>query len=201
MNDEFKEDDLIEMLYRKLERNKYLIVFDDVWDNGVWNDLISFPNDKNGSRILFTSRFSNLASEIEIGRESHNLRSLTDGESWELLQRKVFGREDCPQAMHELGMEIAKSCKVLPLTVVIIAGVLATVDHNGWQEVARRFTLSIVHDTDLCKNTLQMSYEHLPPCLKPCLLYFGAFPEDREIETKKLMWSWIGEGFIQNTEP
>ncbi|KAL3509029.1 hypothetical protein ACH5RR_028430 [Cinchona calisaya] len=182
--------------------NKYLIVFDDVWDLGVWNDLkFAFSNDKNGSRILFTSRFSNVASEIEIGREPHNLHSLTDGESWELLQRKVFGKEDCPQAMHELGMEIAKSCKGLPLTLVTIAGVLATVDYDGWQEVAIMFTSSMVYDTDLCKNSLQLSYEHLPHYLKPCLLYFGAFPEDREIETNKLMWLWIAEGFVPNTEP
>ncbi|KAL3509019.1 hypothetical protein ACH5RR_028420 [Cinchona calisaya] len=195
------EDDLLEKLYKKLMGNKYLVVFDDVWDIGVWNDLgYSFPDEKNGSRILFTSRFSNVASEVKIAREPHSLRSLTDGESWELLQKKVFGKEDCPQALHGLGMEIAENCKGLPLTIVVIAGILATIEQDGWEEVAKSLTSTIVYETDdLCKNTLKLSFEYLPHHLKPCLLYFGAFPEDQEILTKKLMSLWIAEGFVENT--
>ncbi|KAL3509043.1 hypothetical protein ACH5RR_028444 [Cinchona calisaya] len=197
------EGDLLHKLYKKLKGNKYLVVFDDVWDIGIWNDLeYSFPDDKNGSRILFTSRFSNVASEVKIAKEPHSLRSLTDGESWELLQKKVFGKEDCPQALHGVGLEIAENCKGLPLTVVIIAGILATIEQDGWQEVAKSVTSIIVNESDdLCKNTLKLSYECLPHHLKPCLLYFGAFPEDREIKTKKLLRLWIAEGFVQNTEP
>ncbi|KAL3508956.1 hypothetical protein ACH5RR_028357 [Cinchona calisaya] len=204
MNEEVKiynEDDLLQQLYQKLKGNRYLVVFDDVWDIGVWNDLrCSFPHDKKGSRILLTSRFSNVASKVGIGREPHDLRSLTDSESWELLQKKVFGKEDCPQALHGLGMEIAKNCKGLPLTVVIVAGILATIEHDGWEEVAKSLTSTIVYETDQCKNTLELSYTYLPHYLKPCLLYFGAFPEDQEIHTKKLISLWIAEEFVQNSE-
>ncbi|KAL3509036.1 hypothetical protein ACH5RR_028437 [Cinchona calisaya] len=204
MNEELEnldEDDLLQKLYKKLKGNKYLVVFDDVWDIGVWNDLgYSFPDDKNGSRILFTSRFSNVASEVKIAREPHSLRTLTGGESWELLQKKVFGKADCPQALHGLGMEIAENCKGLPLTIVVIAGILATIEQDGWEEVAKSLTSTIAYETDdQCKNTLKLSYEYLPHHLKPCLLYFGAFPEDQEIHTKKLMSLWIAEGFVENT--
>ncbi|KAL3509033.1 hypothetical protein ACH5RR_028434 [Cinchona calisaya] len=88
------EDDLLQKLYQKLKGNGYRIVFDDVWDLRVWNNLrFSFPNEKKGSRILFTSRFSNVALEVEIGREPHNLRTLTDSESWELLKKKVLEKK------------------------------------------------------------------------------------------------------------
>ncbi|KAL3508892.1 hypothetical protein ACH5RR_028293 [Cinchona calisaya] len=87
----------------------------------------------------------------------------------------------------------------LPLTVVIIAGILATVECDDWDEVAESFTSTIVYGTDHCKNTVDLSYKHLPHYLKPCLLYFGAFPEDQEIHAKKLMSLWIAEGFVQNT--
>ncbi|KAL3498702.1 hypothetical protein ACH5RR_041434 [Cinchona calisaya] len=204
MNEELKilsEDDLLEKLYKSLKGNRYLVVFDDVWDIRVWNDLgYAFPNDRNGSRILFTSRFSNVASEVKIGREPHNLRILDDGESWELLQKKVFGEEACPRELSILGKEIAGNCKGLPLTVVIIAGILASVEYDDWCEVANSLTSTIVYDTDHCKNTLELSYIHLPDYLKPCLLYFGAFREDQEIQAKKLMSLWIAEGFVQNTE-
>lgn len=130
----------------------------------------------------------------------HNLRSLTVTESWELLQKKVLRKEDSPEALHRLGMEIAKNCKGLPLTITIIAGVLATVEHDGWEEVAKRLTSTIVYGTDqYCKDTLELSYEHLPSYLKSCLLYFGAF-RDQEIHTQKLMWFWMAEGYLQNTE-
>ncbi|CDP10338.1 unnamed protein product [Coffea canephora] len=107
--DEFQNLDehaLLEKLRQRLLKNRYLLVFDDVWDIEVWNELgTAFPNDKNGSRIIFTSRFSNVASEVQYGGEHHNIRCLTVEESFELLQKKVFGEEEeCPQALHELGM-------------------------------------------------------------------------------------------------
>ncbi|PHT37252.1 hypothetical protein CQW23_24952 [Capsicum baccatum] len=45
-----------------------------------------------------------------------------------------------------------------------------------------------------------MSYQGLPDCLRHCFLYFGAFPQDDEILTSKLIRLWIAEGLIQQTE-
>ncbi|CDP20685.1 unnamed protein product [Coffea canephora] len=191
------EDDLAEKLYKTLKRNRYLIVLDDVWDIRVWHGLsFSFPDDRNGSRVLITSRESNVASEVQFGVEPHNLRVLTVEESWTLLQWKVFGYPGCPQELRILGKEIATNCKGLPLTIVIIAGILSTIEDDAWGEVADSLTSTIVYATDQCKSTLELSYRHLPHYLKRCLLYFGAFREDQEIETVKLMRLWIAEGFV-----
>ena len=46
-------------------------------------------------------------------------------------------------------------------------------------------------------NTLALSYNHLPQHLKSCFLYLGAFPEDTEIDVRKLLWLWVAEGFIK----
>ncbi|XP_027166233.1 putative late blight resistance protein homolog R1A-3 [Coffea eugenioides] len=126
MDEELKklnEHDLLEKLRQRLLKNRYLVVFDDVWDIEVWNELrTAFPNDKNGSRIIFTSRFSNVASDskVQYGGEPHYLHPLSEKESFELLQKKVFGEEEeCPQALHELGMEIAKKCWGLPLALLL----------------------------------------------------------------------------------
>ncbi|CDP19707.1 unnamed protein product [Coffea canephora] len=191
------EDDLAERLYKTLLRNRYLVVLDDVWDIGVWDGLChSFPNNRNESRVLITSRDSNVASRVTFGVEPHNLRVLTEGESWTLLQWKVFGEPGCPQELRILGKEIATNCKGLPLTIVIIAGILSTIEDDAWSEVADSLTSTIVYATDQCKSTLELSYRHLPHYLKRCLLYFGAFREDQEIETAKLMRLWIAEGFV-----
>ncbi|XP_027165712.1 putative late blight resistance protein homolog R1A-3 isoform X2 [Coffea eugenioides] len=209
MDEELKklnEHALLEKLRQRLLKNRYLLVFDDVWDIEVWNELrTAFPNDKNGSRIIFTSRFSNVASDskVQYGGEPHYLHPLSEKESFELLQKKVFGEEEeCPQALHELGMEIAKKCRGLPLALVVVAGVLATIEHDicVWEEFAESFTLTMVSGADQCKKSLELSFEHLPYHLKECLLYFAAFREDEKIGAKKLMCLWIAEGFVEIIE-
>ncbi|KAH0730364.1 hypothetical protein KY289_001552 [Solanum tuberosum] len=47
---------------------------------------------------------------------------------------------------------------------------------------------------------MQLSYDNLTDCLKPCLLYMGMFPEDAIISVSKLISLWIAEGFVQNIE-
>ncbi|XP_027116963.2 putative late blight resistance protein homolog R1A-3 [Coffea arabica] len=206
MDDEFQNLDehaLLEKLYKKLKENRYLVVFDDVWDIKVWNELrISFPDDKKGSKIIFTSRSSNVASQVEYGGKPHYLRPLGEKESFELLQKKVFGKEDCPQALHGLGMEIAEKCRGLPLALVVVAGVLATIEHDiwVWEKFAKSLTLTMVSGTDQCKKSLELSYEHLPYHLKACLLYFAAFREDEKINAETLMRLWIAEGFVEKIE-
>ncbi|XP_027166129.1 putative late blight resistance protein homolog R1B-8 [Coffea eugenioides] len=206
MDDELKNLDehvLLEKLYKKLKENRYLVVFDDVWDIKVWNDLrISFPDDKKGSRIIFTSRSSNVALQVEYGGKSHNLRPLSEKESFELLLKKVFGKGDCPQALCGTAMKIAKKCRGLPLALVVVAGVLATIEHDilVWEEFAESLTLTMVSSTDQCKKSLELSYEHLPYHLKACLLYFAAFREDEKIGAKNLIRLWIAEGFVEKIE-
>ncbi|XP_027063727.1 putative late blight resistance protein homolog R1A-4 [Coffea arabica] len=196
------EDDLLTMLYQMLKGKKYLVVLDDVWESGLWNDLnLAFQDAPKGSKILITSRFSNITAHVKLG-EPHYLRLLTEEQSWQLLQKKVFGEEECPQSVHGAGIEIARFCGGLPLTVVIIAGVLATLERDGWiwEEFARRITLTMVCGTDPCMASLELSYEKLPPPLKPCFLYFAAFREAEKIGTKNLMCLWIAEGLVERKE-
>ncbi|CDP21430.1 unnamed protein product [Coffea canephora] len=204
--DEFQnldEDDLVQKLRKKLLKNRYLVVFDDVWDIEVWIELrTAFPDHKNGSRIIFTSRSSNVASQVQYGGEPHKIRCLTVEESFELLQKKVFGEEECPQALHELGMEIVKKCWGLAFAVVVVAGILATIKHDIllWEKFAESLTSTMVSGADQWKKSLELSYEHLPDHLKDCLLYFAAFREDEKIGAKKLMRLWIAEEFVEIIE-
>ncbi|GMP92825.1 hypothetical protein CsSME_00042906 [Camellia sinensis var. sinensis] len=111
-----------EMLYKKLKGKRYLIVIDDIWDIGVWVDLKMYlPNEKNGSRIMFTSRPMHASPDSH----THCLRFLTEEESWELFQRKVFPDESCPPKLIETGKQIMNKCQGLPLAIIVIAGLLA----------------------------------------------------------------------------
>ncbi|CDP20159.1 unnamed protein product [Coffea canephora] len=194
------ENNLANKLRQVLLRSRYLLFLDDLWDVEAWNLLEkSLPNDANGSRILFTSRYQNLSLHFKPNSEPHHLRHLTDEESWTLLQRKLFGMEDCPPALSEVGSQISKLCHGLPLAVVLIAGILATTAQDSWEEVAKSLS-SIVLEDEYCMKALELSYSHLPDYLKPCLLYFAAFQEDEVINVRRLLRLWISERFVQQTE-
>ncbi|XP_027177922.1 putative late blight resistance protein homolog R1A-10 [Coffea eugenioides] len=195
------EDDLAVKLKQVLLRNKYLLVLDDLWDAKAWNLLErSLPDDDNGSRILITSRLQNLSLQFKPDSKIQHLRHLTDEESWNLLQKKLFGKEGCPPRLSRVASQIAKSCRGLPLTIVLVAGILANTAEDYWEEVTKSLTSSIVLDDKYCMKTLELSYSHLPDDLKPCLLYFGAFKEDEDVPVQRLLWLWISEGFMRKTE-
>ena len=84
---QFSEKDEYQLaleLWQCLLRQRFLIVLDDVWDIEAWNALkSSFPEKNNGSRILLTSRLTDI-----IGTPYH-LRTLDESESYELLQKKL----------------------------------------------------------------------------------------------------------------
>ncbi|XP_060201850.1 putative late blight resistance protein homolog R1B-17 [Lycium barbarum] len=203
-----KDDaDLAELLYRKLKRKRYLIVVDDLWDIKAWDDLQrSFPEDDNGSRIMITTRLQDLASQIESDMKPDNhptpLRFFTVEESWELLHKKVFPTDCCPEKLKEPGMRIAKSCQGLPLAVTLVAGLLARTEKKEvwWKEVAESMSSYIVDEYNQCTIILELSYKHLPDHLKPCFLYFGEFLKHPLIPIKKLIWLWIAEGFVPQTD-
>ncbi|CDP17919.1 unnamed protein product [Coffea canephora] len=194
------EGNLAWKLRRVLLRTRYLLVLDDMWDVMPWNLLEkSLPDDANGSRILLTSRIQDLSSQIKPDSKPYHLRPLTDRESWTLLQKKLFDKEGFPPTLSEVGIQIAKYCRGLPLTIVLVAGILATTTQDSWEEVAESLSSTGLY-VECCRMTLELSYRHLPEYLKTCLLYFSAFQEDEVINVQRLLWLWISEGFVQQTE-
>uniref|UniRef100_A0A5B6YL23 Uncharacterized protein n=1 Tax=Davidia involucrata TaxID=16924 RepID=A0A5B6YL23_DAVIN len=193
------DEKLREELYRRLKCKRYLIVMDDVWHVKFWNDFkFLFPDDNNGSRIMLTTRHRDVASQAQPDNPPHFMRFLTEDESWDLLQEKVFWEETCPPNLVEIGKQIAKKCQGLPLVIVVVAGLLAKTDktQDWWNQVAESVNSYVASDPKQCLDTLALSYNHLPDHLTSCFLYFGAFPEDFEIPVHKLICLWIAEGFI-----
>ncbi|KAK6148791.1 hypothetical protein DH2020_016316 [Rehmannia glutinosa] len=197
---QFGEDVLGEKLYKSLLGRRYLIVMDDIWNIKVWDKMkFFFPNNSNGSRILITTRLSNLASELS-GSHGHEMNFLDEEKSWDLLRKHVFGEESFPLELEETGKKIAKSCKGLPLSIVVVGGFLAKSQKTRayWEYVAENLN-SIVNleDDKRCLKILYMSYKQLPVHLKPCFLYMGVFPEDARIRVSRLIKLWVAEGFLK----
>ncbi|PHT77803.1 hypothetical protein T459_15855 [Capsicum annuum] len=120
-------------------------------------------------------------------------------ESWNLFKSAAFSNEALSSEFETIGKKIAEKCHGLPLTIVVVAGLLKSKRAiEDWGSVATDVTSFITNDPDeQCSHVLGLSYNHLISDLKTCLLHFGIFPEDSEIPAKNLMRSWMAEGFLK----
>ncbi|XP_060170441.1 putative late blight resistance protein homolog R1A-10 [Lycium barbarum] len=203
ISNEIKEetdDELMDMIYKKLKCQRYLIVMDDIWCNDVW-DLMSrtFPDDNNGSRIILTSRLKDVARHADPDCPPLNMSLLNEDESWKLLTENVFGEKHvCPPKLEDIGKQVAQKCQGLPLALLVVAGHLSKIERTqeSWEGVAKSVSKVVTNESDKCLGVLAMSYNYLPNHLKPCFLYMGVFPEDSDVSIKRLINLWVSEGFL-----
>lgn len=199
-NNEQRDDQLGEELYKGLSGRKYLIVMDDIWGTEVWDEVKMFlPDNGNGSRIMVTTRLSDVAHRLS-SCSPYKMDFLDENESWSLLCQIVFGQESYPIEFEDIGKQIARNCRGLPLAIVVVGGLLSKSDmtEEYWEYVAQHLCSVVNSENDEhCLSMLYLSYKHLPVHLKPCFLYMGMFPEDREIRVSKLIKLWVAEGFLK----
>ncbi|KAL0441550.1 UNVERIFIED_CONTAM: putative late blight resistance proteinR1B-16 [Sesamum radiatum] len=197
------EEELGEMLYKSLSGRRYLIVMDDMWSIEAWDKLkLFFPNNNNESRIVITTRLSNLALQIS-GSGGLRMNFLEEDESWDLFCKIVFGEEaGCPLELEEIGKTIAENCKGLPLSVIVIGGLLAKSEkaRDYWEYIAENLSSVVnLEENERCLRILYMSYKELPIHLKSCFLYMGVYPKDKRIRASRLRKLWVAEGLLKPT--
>ncbi|KAL8544346.1 hypothetical protein ACS0TY_004766 [Phlomoides rotata] len=196
---EMSEDEMGLKLYQHLWGRRYLIVMDDIWSVEAWGKVKSFFPDNNGSRIMITTRLSNLAFELS-DRYVFKMQFLEDNKSWDLLCEIVFGKLDCPIELADIGNKIARKCRGLPLSIAVIGGLLKKSDMTQayWLYTLENLNLLInLDDDEYTLRIMLTSYKELPMHLRPCFLYMGLFPEDYEIKTSKLIKLWVAEGILR----
>ncbi|XP_055806625.1 putative late blight resistance protein homolog R1B-16 [Solanum dulcamara] len=206
--DEFHEQhddgELADRLQKLLKGRRYLVVIDDIWTKGAWDDIKLCLSESNcGSRILLTTRDMKVAEYANLGNPPYRMRFMNFDESWSLLCEKVFAKAFFPSEFEQLGKQIALECKGLPLAIVVIAGLLSKIGKtlNEWKGVAENVSSMVSTNLDdHCSRVLALSYHHLPQHLKSCFLYFAIFPEDEVIFVDKLMELWVVEGFLKVEE-
>ncbi|XP_047259196.1 putative late blight resistance protein homolog R1A-10, partial [Capsicum annuum] len=170
------EAELADKLQKSLKGKRYLIVLDDMWDSEAWDAVrLCFPSENNGSRILLTTRNTEVARCAGTKNLSLQMSFMDQHESWKLFESIAFSNEVLPSEFETIGKQIVNKCHGLPLSISVVAGLLKsrrTIEY--WENVAKD-----VND------------------LKACLLYFGIFPEDKEISAKSLARFWMAEGFLK----
>ncbi|KAL8057322.1 hypothetical protein ABFX02_04G177600 [Erythranthe guttata] len=198
------DHDLEQEVRKRLANDKFLIVLDDVWSVDHWDAIKNvFPMENGAGKVMITSREKDVGTRASV-RGGHPLRFLTTDESWQLLQLEVFnGVGGCPEDLEIVGKRIAHDCDGLPLTIVVIGGILQSqyasrrstgVVTKEWIKVSEN--VSSYLKGEKVSSVVALSYERLPDGLKECFVYMGVFPEDHEISSWTLTRLWIAEGFV-----
>jgi hypothetical protein len=169
---------------------RYLIVVDDIWDVDSWKVIRYALKDNNcGSRIIMTTRNFGVVTKVE---EVYRLKPLSTENSEKLFYKRIESQEG-ESLDGELSSKIIHKCGGIPLAIIAIASLLVERSREEWPEVYDKIGLG---NEDNTTKIMLYSYYDLPPYLKPCLLQLSIYPEDYVIDTKAVIWMWIGEGLV-----
>ncbi|KAL8464235.1 hypothetical protein ACS0TY_033951 [Phlomoides rotata] len=198
---ELNENELGERVHQMLFSRRYLIVMDDIWSTEALDKVRRFfPDYNDGSRIMITTRLSNLAFELSSSHVSP-MKFLDEDKSWGLLCETVFDKElGCPIELEKIGKEIARKCRGLPLSIAVVGGLLkkSNMTRAYWIYTSENLNSIInLENDEYVLQILGTSYKELPMHLKPCFLYMGVFPEDWNIRLSWLLKFWVAEGILK----
>ncbi|KAK8330638.1 hypothetical protein V6Z12_A10G018400 [Gossypium hirsutum] len=185
-----------------INRKKYLLVLDDVWndDPEKWRNLRNLlSGGARGSWIVITTR-SELVAEITGTVPHHNLQGLSRSESWSLLKQTAFkeeSRESNNSRIEAIGMEIVDQCKGVPLALRAIGKVLYKSTEAEWVKWNKNVHKYLTHEENGIMPILKLSYDHLPSHLKQCFAYCSLVPKGTSFPVLDLIKLWMALGFIQ----
>ncbi|XP_060179724.1 disease resistance protein RPM1-like [Lycium barbarum] len=198
---------LVETLVKFLHKKRYVVVFDDVWNNNFWRQIsVALPDDKNRSRIIITTRNEDIAAFPygPGGNHVFRLKPLADDYAWRLFCNKAFSSQpncQCPPELEKIGRELVKTCEGLPLAIVALGGLMGSKDRSElkWREVYDSLSWHISNNKllDEVKTVMLMSFNDLPYYLKNCFLYCCRFPMKEWIGAGRLIRMWMAEGFLE----
>ncbi|KAI5596082.1 hypothetical protein BDE02_03G183200, partial [Populus trichocarpa] len=175
-------------LKKRLQGKRFLVVLDDV----------SYPlkDGSQGSKILVTTRNESVASVMRTVR-THHLEELTEESCWSVFAKHAF-RGKNPNAyeeLQEIGREIVRKCKGLPLAAKTLGGLLRTKrDVEEWEKILESNLWDLPKGNIL--PALRLSYHYLLPHLKQCFAYCAIFPKDYAFRKDELVLLWMAEGFL-----
>ncbi|KAL2326991.1 hypothetical protein Fmac_020418 [Flemingia macrophylla] len=204
--EEFKNYEIEQLQNRLrniLQRQKFLLVLDDVWNEniGKWNELKEIIDvGAEGSKVLVTTRSHSTAAIMHTKPfNSYPLERLSEEESFSLFVKLAFEEGEVkkyPQLL-EIGKEIVKKCRGTPLAVKTLGSSLfSRVDRIEWESIRDNEIWNLPQNENDILPALEISYDRLPSYLKPCFASFSLFEEDDKISSFMCVNMWEALGFL-----
>ncbi|BFG28892.1 hypothetical protein CerSpe_151660 [Prunus speciosa] len=195
----YEEIDPRDKLRKLLDQKRYVVVLDNVWsDNDLGCIVTALPKGLPGSKIIITTRDSNLASlHANSAEYIHDLsRVLSWKDVTKLFRKKAFQGNlgECPEELQVWAEKILTRCEYLPLAVSAVATLLSKKPQTPFEW--EKFHNSLVSNLPIIEQVWDPSYRDLPIGLQSCFLYFSMFPEDYSIKRERLIRLWVAEGFV-----
>ncbi|XP_039130863.1 disease resistance protein RPP8-like [Dioscorea cayenensis subsp. rotundata] len=212
---ESTDEELKKMVYEHLKERRYLVVIDDIWTRGAWDNIKEvLPAEMlNGSKVLLTTRNRDVAlhadrqsppfffflkrtsraNELKPKRKQSNEKATSKAEECsEIVGLKFLGEEES----WELFCKKAIPTKHSKLALRGLA-LRKELSEEEWRKLLKSVSWQLREGEDQISKILALSYHHLPYYMKPCFLYFVMFPEDYSITAQNVRLMWIAEGFIE----
>ncbi|KAB1221671.1 putative disease resistance RPP13-like protein 1 [Morella rubra] len=196
-----------EQLKEKLCGKKFLVILDDIWNENYddWTVLRApFEAGAPGSSIVITTRNQAVSSIMgTVNVPAYHLQVLSNDACLSIFSQHALDARDFSAYPNliDIGEEIVKRCKGLPLVAKTLGGLLRTkLDRNEWKDILNSKIWDIPEGKSGIVPALMLSYHHLPSHLKRCFAYCSILPRDFEFQEKQLVLLWIAEGLIQPRE-
>ncbi|KAK7307199.1 hypothetical protein VNO77_40035 [Canavalia gladiata] len=201
------EDLDLEPLQRRLQdllqRKRYLLVLDDIWDDDQekWRRLKSvLACGAKGASILVTTRIQTVAS-IMGTTSPHELSQLSDNDCWKLFKQRAFEANEMErEELVVIGKEIVDKCGGVPLAAIALGSLLRFKREEKQWLYVKDSPLWNLQDENLVMPALRLSYLNLPVKLRQCFSFCAIFPKDQIIEKQYLIELWMANGFISSND-
>ncbi|XP_006352944.1 putative disease resistance protein RGA1 [Solanum tuberosum] len=195
-------DPLQKKLQKLLNRERYLLVLDDVWneDQQKWDNLRAVLKvGATGASILTTTRLQKVCSIMQT-LHPYELSNLSQEDCLSLFNQRAFEHlEEINPNLEAIGKEIVKKCGGVPLAAKTLGSILHFKrEERVWKHVRDSEIWNLPQDESSILPALRLSYHHLPLDLRQCFAYCAVFPKDTKMEKENLISLWMAHGFLSS---
>ncbi|KAH0642843.1 hypothetical protein KY289_033817 [Solanum tuberosum] len=195
-------DPLQKKLQKLLNRERYLLVLDDVWneDQQKWDNLRAVLKvGATGASILTTTRLQKVCSIMQT-LHPYELSNLSQEDCLSLFNQRAFEHlEEINPNLEAIGKEIVKKCGGVPLAAKTLGGILRFKrEEREWEHVRDSEIWNLPQDVSSILPALRLSYHHLTLDLRQCFAYCAVFPKDTKMEKENLISLWMAHSFLSS---